>query len=162
MRVSTSRPPAHRSTPATLNAKKTKLTERQEAAFGRLVRHLAFVRWLIAYDVWWSAEHVTRWGAPAPVSSMRCPSGSVASEIDWVFGIAAPWAESIAWRESNCEPGARNPSGSAGVFQLLGHDDLLAAACPDVVPSASWAIADCNIRAAFALFDEEGIAPWRL
>lgn len=100
---------------------------------------------------------------PAPVSSRRCPAGPVQAEIDAVFGSAAPWAESVAWRESNCEAGARNGrSGSAGVFQLLGHDDLLRAACPTVDPGASWAIADCNIRAAKDLYDVAGIGPWHL
>lgn len=100
--------------------------------------------------------------APQPVSEQRCPSGPVKDEIQQVFVFAAPWAESIAWRESNCEPGARNPSGSAGLFQLLGHDDLLLAACPDVPPGQSWAVADCNIRAAKNLYDGSGVTPWRL
>lgn len=99
--------------------------------------------------------------APAPISSARC-SGVVAYEIASVFGWASPWAQSIAWRESNCEPGARNPSGSAGLFQLNGHDDLLVAACPDSDPAISWGDASCNIHAAWQLFLQEGARPWRL
>jgi len=100
---------------------------------------------------------------PSPVSSARCPAGPVKDEIDAVFGPAGPWAESVAWRESNCQPGTRNgSSGSAGIFQLLGHQDLLRAACPTLDPSTSWADPDCNIRAAKYLYDAAGIAPWRL
>jgi hypothetical protein len=114
----------------------------------------------------------SRAGTPAPVSDARCPAGAVKDEIDRVFGTAAPWAESVAVRESHCEPGARNgSSGSAGLFQLLGHDDLLRAACPTHIvagktvaypPSESWSNYDCNIRAAKDLYDAAGIAPWRL
>jgi hypothetical protein len=97
-----------------------------------------------------------------PVSGAGCV-GTVKAEIDAVFGAAASWAESIVWRESNCQPGARNgSSGSAGLFQLLGHEDLLRAACPGKDPTSSWADPDCNIRAAKLLYDGSGIAPWRL
>lgn len=102
-------------------------------------------------------------GSPSPVSSARCPAGPIKDEIDNVFGPAAEWAESVVWRESNCTPTARNgSSGSAGLFQLLHHDDLLRAACPTLDPSTSWAVPDCNIRAAKDLYDAAGIAPWRL
>lgn len=109
-----------------------------------------------------SSESPPTTPAVNPVSSSRCPAGPVKDEIDRVFGTASGWAESIAWRESNCEPTARNASGSAGVFQLLGHSDLLHAACPESDPATSWSVADCNIRAAKSLFDGSGVAPWHL
>ncbi len=101
--------------------------------------------------------------APVPVSSRRCPPGEVHDLIVSTFGPASDWAESVAWRESNCQPGARNgSSGSAGVFQLLRHDDLLRAACPELEPAQSWSVARCNVQAAKYLFDAAGISPWRL
>ena len=100
--------------------------------------------------------------APVPVSDSRCPPGPVKDEIDRIFNVSAPWAESIAWRESNCRPEVRNASGSAGVMQLLGHDDLLAEWCPKQNPSVSWADYRCNIGASWLLYSAQGIAPWRL
>lgn len=112
-----------------------------------------------------SVSNSTRTPAAAstPVSGRRCPAGPIKDEIDSVFGPAAEWAESVVMRESGCQPGARNgSSGSAGLFQLLGHQDLLRAACPDKDPNVSWADPDCNIRAAKFLYDAAGISPWRL
>lgn len=133
-----------------------RLSRAERATFRRWVLHVELAAFYAALPV------VTRWGAPTPVSSMVCPPGPIHDEIDKVFGIAAPWFQSIAWRESNCEPWARNASGSEGIGQLLGHDDLLAAACPMIPPSVSWGSADCNIRASFLLFEGSGIGPWRL
>jgi hypothetical protein len=68
----------------------------------------------------------------------------------------ADWAIRIAWRESRCQPDARNPSGAVGLFQLLGHWDLLAKACLDADPY----LAECNARAAWYLYSSAGRAPW--
>lgn len=72
------------------------------------------------------------------------------------------WAQQVAWRESRCTPDARNGSGSEGIFQLLGHDDLLRAACPKQSPSSSWADPYCNIEAGWLLYLRAGRSPWRL
>lgn len=103
-------------------------------------------------------------GEPSPISGRRCPAGPIKQEIDAVFGVDRDWAESVAWRESNCTAGARNSSGSSGVFQLMVplHDDLLTAVCPSIAPSQSWAIADCNIRAAYVLYQADSTRPWAL
>lgn len=77
-------------------------------------------------------------------------AGSGESEA-WLFGIV--------WRESNFLPWARNRSGASGLFQLLGHGDLLQAACGS---AESWADARCNARAARLLHDIAGRSPWRL
>ena len=67
--------------------------------------------------------------------------------------------EYIAHRESGCDPNALNPSSWAkGLFQLLGHDDLIHAACPLAYPA--WNIAGCNAQAARYLYDSSGLAPW--
>jgi hypothetical protein len=86
-----------------------------------------------------------------------CPSDIVAI-IASVWGTASTWAVGIAWRESRCQPGARNRhSSAAGLFELLGHDDLYrAVGCS---PS-QWADASCNTRAAFALYRSAGAEPW--
>lgn len=69
------------------------------------------------------------------------------------------WAVSIAMRESHCEPGAYNPSGSEGLFQLYHHDDLFydVGCTPD-----EWAEPWCNVRAAHLLYLGAGRAPWAL
>lgn len=97
---------------------------------------------------------------PTPISGHRC-TGAVGAEIQAVFGPAAPWASSITYRESHCEPGARNPSGSSGLMQLLLplHDDLFTAV--GCTP-AQWMIASCALRAAYLLYEGSGTAPWRL
>lgn len=81
-----------------------------------------------------------------------------------VFTDDADWAVSIALRESNCEPLARNSSGSSGLFQLLLplHDDLLTAVCPQWDPSVSWSIPWCAVAAAHLLYEGSGRAPWAL
>lgn len=113
--------------------------------------------------IWDSTHGPSRWGAPQPVSGMVCPPGPVHDLIDQTFTIAAPWFQSVAWRESGCQPAARNgSSGSAGIGQLLGHDDLLALVCPLVPPSQSWADYRCNIEASWRLFQGSGTAPWKL
>jgi hypothetical protein len=43
----------------------------------------------------------------------------VAALIRSVFGSASGTALCIAWRESRFNPGAYNPSGAAGLFQLM-------------------------------------------
>lgn len=100
--------------------------------------------------------------APVPVSDHRCPPGPIAQEIQHAFGFAAPWAESIAWRESNCRPDPPHNNPSRGLFQFQGHQDLLRAACPQRDPAVSVYDAHCAIRAAKLLYDAQGIAPWRL
>lgn len=113
--------------------------------------------------LWDSTHGPTRWGSPQPVSGMSCPPGPVHDLIDQTFTIAAPWFQSIAWRESGCQPGARNgSSGSAGIGQLLGHDDLLREACPALDPAVSWADFHCNVEASWRLFIGSGIGPWKL
>lgn len=99
-------------------------------------------------------------GGPTPISGRRC-TGPVEALIQATFGPAAPWASSVVVRESGCQPGARNPSGSSGLFQLLLplHDDLLVAAgcTPD-----EWADMRCNVTAAFLLYQGAGTRPWAL
>lgn len=111
--------------------------------------------WTAAYNDWVANQPAP----PDPISDRRCPDGQVKWLIGYTFGLSAPWAESVAMRESGCSPTAYNPSGASGVFQLLGHQDLLDAVCP---PHGDWADPSCNIRAAWQLYLADGIAPWRL
>lgn len=100
---------------------------------------------------------------PAPSgaapSGERCPYAPL---IRSIWQRDAEWAIGIAWRESNCQPTAMNASGSAGLFQLLGHADMLRYACPGQDPATSWAVPECNVRAAWHLYEGAGRAPWRL
>lgn len=99
-------------------------------------------------------------GGPTPVSSRRC-SGAVEAEIVAVFGAAAPYFSSVAWRESNCTPTARNSEGASGLLQLMLplHNDLfLAVGCN---PVTQWSEISCNLRAAKLLYDGAGTSPWR-
>jgi len=107
---------------------------------------------------------------PVPVSP-RAAGGSrcaYAALIRHVWQRDAEWAIGIAWRESRCIPTALNPSGSAGLFQLYRHDDLLAQVCRGVSPAASWKMPACNVGAAWLLYQlserayGDGRRPWRL
>lgn len=98
---------------------------------------------------------------PPPISERRCPE--LSGLFDSIFGCASEWSQSVAWRESNCRPDARNgSSGSAGLLQLYRHDDILAAVCPELSPSVSWADPRCNLLAGKSLFDGSGTRPWAL
>lgn len=100
----------------------------------------------------------------------RAVSRPVRTSVDWdggpcayadlirsVWTQDAEWAISIAWRESRCQPGAANPSGAHGLFQMLGHHDIfMAIGCPDEFDPG------CNVRAAWSLYQGSGRAPWSL
>jgi hypothetical protein len=95
---------------------------------------------------------------PAPNDPSGC---AYAPLIRSVWGPDADQAIAIAWRESRCQPDAYNPSGSAGLFQLMMplHADLFTAVgCP----ADAWADARCNVLAAHALFEAAGWGPWAL
>jgi hypothetical protein len=76
--------------------------------------------------------------------------------IHEVFQGQGDKATAIAWRESRCQPSAYNRSGASGLFQLLGHEDLVRAVCMngDVFD------AECNIQAAYMLYRSSGWGPW--
>ena len=102
-------------------------------------------------------------GCIAPLSPSATPQNPTygcvyADEIRNVWQQDADWAIHIAMRESGCDQSAYNRSGASGVFQLLNHGDLLAAVCLDADPF----LADCNIRAAWLLYQGSGRSPWNL
>lgn len=97
--------------------------------------------------------------APAPPGP-SCAGTAVGNVIATAFaGTDVGHAEYIAWRESRCDPGARNSSGASGLFQLELplHQDLLNAACP-LYPA--WQDPYCNATAARLLYNSSGFAPW--
>lgn len=98
---------------------------------------------------------------PRPVSSRRCV-GAIESEIESVFGAAAPWFASVVVRESGCDPAARNSEGASGLAQLMLplHGDLFRVVGCD--PDTQWSDISCNLRAAFKLYQGAGVSPWRL
>lgn len=99
--------------------------------------------------------------AETPISNARCADRGrpdIGALIESVFGPAGPWAESVAVRESGCSPTAYNPSGAEGIFQLLGHADILVAVCG----SNAWQDASCNVRGAYSLYLGSGTSPWSL
>lgn len=101
--------------------------------------------------------------AHSPRAATSSCAGSPVDPIvrrEWHGTWAEEWALAIVWRESRCDPGARNRSGAVGLFQLVGHDDMLAAACPSFPPSVSGTDATCNARAARFLYDAAGRSPW--
>jgi hypothetical protein len=102
-----------------------------------------------------------RWPPRKPVAAVGGCPGPVVAAIDRSFGSAAPWAVSIAWRESRCQPGARNRSGASGIFQIelpLHADLFTAVGCSP----RSWMDVSCNVAAAFRLYQLAGRSPWRL
>ena len=93
---------------------------------------------------------------PSSAHTPGCDDPNVEALIRAKFGEQADHAVHIAIRESHCDPAAYNKSGASGVFQLLGHGDLLAVVCLDADPF--WA--ECNIDAAYLLWQSSGWQPW--
>lgn len=107
----------------------------------------------------WVAKATTK-VEPRPRATTN-PPGSLdrcayADLIRSIWQQDAEWAIGIAWRESRCQPAARNPEGAAGLFQLYRHDDLIAAAGPGCV----WSDPVCNTTAAWRLYLGCGRGPW--
>jgi hypothetical protein len=96
--------------------------------------------------------------APASASCWGTPVADDIVSAFWGTGQQG-WALSVAYRESRCDPRARGGS-AVGLFQLVGHDDLLARVCPSFPPSVSGTDAHCNARAARVLYDMAGRSPW--
>lgn len=105
---------------------------------------------------------------PANYRSHECPHSLL---IESVFDDTGDvrWAIDTAMRESRCDPCAYYPGRSdctamprtaRGLFQLLGHDDLLRQVC--LAGSLVWYDPWCNTQAARLLYDRAGRAPWSL
>lgn len=96
--------------------------------------------------------------APPAATSQSQACADLAGIVNSVFGDQAGHALDVARRESGCTDTAYNPSGASGVFQLLGHQDLLDQVCPGVPNNAFDP--QCNTLAAKILYDGSGWAPW--
>lgn len=100
--------------------------------------------------------------SPAPVAQ-PAPSGcAYESLIRSVFVEDADWAVMIAMRESGCRADAYNASGASGLFQLLGHENIVADVCPGRDPYQAVFDPVCNVNAAHVLYLGSGRAPWAL
>jgi hypothetical protein len=92
----------------------------------------------------------------------NCADPSVQATINAAFAGTGQegHALQVASNESGCTDTALNGqgSGAAGLFQLLGHQDLLDQVCPGVPDN--WANASCNAQAARILYDGGGWSPW--
>ena len=88
-----------------------------------------------------------------------CP---YAAQIRAAFPEDPDWAVTTAWRESRCQPDARNVEGASGLFQMMMplHRQLVADACGTADPDAAVFDPACNIAAAHALYAGSGRAPW--
>ena len=84
--------------------------------------------------------------------------GSIEALICSVFTEDCDRAVRVARCESGLDPYARNPSGAAGLFQLLGHGDLFAARGWDV--ATDWSDPYKNTVVAHDLWVESGWRPW--
>ena len=103
---------------------------------------------------------------PSPVNRSGGQCG-YADQIRATFGSAGDWAVSIAWRESNCTPGSKSPTGCWGLFQLCVplHMDLFRYVCPDLSAQLGNTVAldpSCNIAAAYHLYQGAGTGPWHM
>src|SRR5713226_8975861 len=56
---------------------------------------------------------------PTRVVPQPAPAGSIVAMINQVFGAYAPGAINVARCESGLNPGAYNPSGASGLFQIM-------------------------------------------
>lgn len=100
-----------------------------------------------------------RAGAPAAVAGDSGCAYADAIRAAWAGTGDEEWAVNVAMRESRCQPGARNPSGASGLFQLMVplHNQLIADVCGD--PGLVFD-PGCNIAAARALYAGAGRGPW--
>jgi len=94
----------------------------------------------------------------APVWSGPCHA---AVDRYWPANLR-PWAHRIVHRESRGIPTAANRRSSArGCFQMLlrySAPFYRSAGCNN----SQWMNADCNVRAAWALYAKAGARPWRV
>lgn len=101
---------------------------------------------------------------PAPMADgpYRGSECALSQEIQdaWAGTGDEHWAVDVAIRESHCQPGARNPSGASGVFQLMlpMHSGLFSTVC--LAGPLVWDDPGCNIAAARLLYDGSGRRPW--
>ena len=116
-----------------------------------------------------AACHPDAGGAPPPVGP-GC-TGPVGDTINSAFGYLGggwqAWARSVAWRESRCDPGARNASSASGLFQIKVplHDDMFAAVGCDLYGNPAWPLwydAWCNARTAAYMVQTGGAGPWAI
>lgn len=101
--------------------------------------------------------------APAPPPASSCVGSPIEATVRLFFDDVgqSEKALQVVWRESHCDPGARNPrSGAAGLFQLLGHDDLILGACPNPWGVVAWDNPACNALAARFLWNTSGWRAW--
>lgn len=119
-------------------------------------------RTVLALAIIAAAVAITACGPRIPNApdTYRGDECSYAAEIidAWAGTGSETWAVDTAIRESRCQPGARNPSGASGIFQLMWplHARLIADVCGHADPFDPH----CNISAARALYDGAGRAPW--
>lgn len=107
--------------------------------------------------------------ARAPGAGGACygtPAGNAIAQA-FAGSPVVDYMEHVAWRESRCDPGARNPSGASGALQImlpLHHDLFAALAWRGCWPYgfSLWQDPGCNAYAARELYDSSGISPWRL
>lgn len=79
----------------------------------------------------------------------------------WAGSGLEDWAVSIAWRESRHQPDVVSGEGALGLFQLLGHDDLIAEAAAALGRPADWSDPWVNALAARYLAERSGTCHWQ-
>ena len=135
-------------------------TQVNNDAFARLVQGNELAAWILGHSHVQTIPNVThssRVTTSAPTYSGGGGGGcAYEGQIRAAFGSAGDWAMHIVQRESGCTASAYNRSGASGLFQLLGHQDLINAAGP----GGSAFDPACNIAAAKMLYDSSGRAPW--
>lgn len=111
------------------------------------------------------SETLARQRAATPTTNVaqQPRSGSPCQYADLIRSIwqrDAEWAISIAYRESRCIPTARNASGASGLFQMMMpmHSGIFLAVCGHT----DWTDPECNIKAAWSLYQGSGRSPWNL
>lgn len=103
-----------------------------------------------------------------PAAAPSMPDSECAGLVEKYFGDVLDWAMRVVNRESGCNPGVinwregcdssgRTDSHAYGVFQLCWP---MHQATFDAVGCSQPLDAECNIRAARRLYDEQGPAPW--
>lgn len=96
-------------------------------------------------------------GAVVANPSQACTDAAAVINAVWAGTGQEAHALNVVQKESGCTDTAYNSSGASGLFQLLGHQDMVVAICG---PGGSAFDPVCNAKVALQLYQGSGWSPW--
>lgn len=100
---------------------------------------------------------VQRVSQPTRPLGQACADAAAIINQVWAGTGQEAHALNVVQKESGCTDTAYNPSGASGLFQLLGHEDMIAVICG---PNGSAFDPTCNAKVALQLYSGSGWSPW--